>query len=132
MSTCEIGCLSLYMAALRLTDHSFELPWGCAQVIPSTAKERLHRTMGFWLGSQTHTKEPTMVRRSNFHAGRIAVGGMAGAVSARAPSRSASATDLRIAYLPPERLRPSPNNARRHSKKQLICRSSGLAFSIPF
>lgn len=61
-----------------------------------------------------------MVRRSNFHdAGRIAVGGMAGAVSARAPSRSASATDLRIAYLPPERLRPSPNNARRHSKKQL-------------
>ena len=28
-------------------------------------------------------------------------------------------TDLQIVYLPPERLRPSPNNARTHSKKQL-------------
>jgi hypothetical protein len=76
--------------------------------------------MGFWLGSQTQTKEPTMARRSNFHNGtRVAVGRTAGAVSATAPSGSASATDLRIAYLPPEQLRPSSNNARRHSKKQL-------------
>jgi len=42
-----------------------------------------------------------------------------GAVSARAPSGSASLTHLQITYLPPERLRPSPNNARTHSKKQL-------------
>ena len=61
-----------------------------------------------------------MVRRSNFHnVSRIAVGRMAGAVSATAPTGSASATDLQITYLPPEQLRPSSNNARRHSKKQL-------------
>jgi DNA modification methylase len=56
-----------------------------------------------------------MVRRADFHD----VSRIAGAVSARAPSGSASLTDLQIAYLPPERLRPSPNNARTHSKKQL-------------
>ena len=56
-----------------------------------------------------------MVRRADLHN----VSRIAGAVSARAPSGSASLTDLQIAYLPPERLRPSPNNARTHSKKQL-------------
>jgi DNA modification methylase len=56
-----------------------------------------------------------MVKRTDFHD----VSRIAGAVSARAPSGSASLTDLQIAYLPPERLRPSPNNARTHSKKQL-------------
>ena len=56
-----------------------------------------------------------MVKRADFHD----VSRIAGAVSARAPSGSASLTDLQIAYLPPERLRPSPNNARTHSKKQL-------------
>jgi hypothetical protein len=56
-----------------------------------------------------------MVRRKDFHS----VSGIAGAVSARASSGSASLTDLQIAYLPPERLRPSPNNSRTHSKKQL-------------
>ena len=56
-----------------------------------------------------------MVKRTNLHN----VSRIAGAVSARAPSGSASVTDLQIAYLPPERLRPSPNNARTHSKKQL-------------
>jgi ParB-like nuclease domain/DNA methylase len=56
-----------------------------------------------------------MVKRADFHNVRR----IAGAVSARAPSGSASLTDLQIAYLPPERLRPSPNNARTHSKKQL-------------
>ncbi len=40
-----------------------------------------------------------------------------GAVSAGTPSGSAS--DLQIAYLPPERLRASSSNARTHSKKQL-------------
>ena len=54
-----------------------------------------------------------MVRRADLHN----VSGIAGAVGARAPSESAS--DLQIAYLPPERLRHSPNNARTHSKKQL-------------
>jgi hypothetical protein len=44
---------------------------------------------------------------------------MAGAVGPAAPSRSASAANLQIAYLPPEHLRPSSNNARRHSKKLL-------------
>ncbi len=56
-----------------------------------------------------------MVKRANFHN----VSTIAGAVSARAPSGSASLMDLQIEYLPPERLRPSPNNARTHSKKQL-------------
>jgi hypothetical protein len=32
--------------ALRLTDRSFEPPWGCAQGNPLAAKGRLHRTMG--------------------------------------------------------------------------------------
>jgi DNA modification methylase len=64
-----------------------------------------------------------MVRRKDLHS----VSGIAGAVSARAPSGSAPLTALPIAYLPPERLRPSPNNSRRHSKKQLkqIARSIG-------
>jgi ParB-like nuclease domain len=52
-----------------------------------------------------------MVRRKDLHGG-------AGVVSARAPSGSAPLTALQIAYLPPERLRPSPNNSRTHSKKQ--------------
>jgi hypothetical protein len=56
-----------------------------------------------------------MVKRTDFHN----VSRIAGAVSERAPSGSASLTDLQIAYLPPERLHPSPNNARTHSKKQL-------------
>jgi DNA modification methylase len=56
-----------------------------------------------------------MVKRADLHN----VSGIAGAVGARAPSGSAALTDLRIAYLAPERLRPSPNNARTHSKKQL-------------
>ena len=54
-----------------------------------------------------------MVRRADLHN----VSRIAGAVGASAPSKSASA--LQITYLPPERLRPSPNNARTHSKKQL-------------
>jgi ParB-like nuclease domain len=55
-----------------------------------------------------------MARPSNFHdRSRIAVGRMGEAASATA------ATDFQIAYLAPERLRASPNNARRHSKKQL-------------
>jgi DNA modification methylase len=64
-----------------------------------------------------------MVRRKDIHS----VIGIAGAVSARAPSGSAALTALQIAYLPPERLRPSPNNSRTHSKKQLkqIARSIG-------
>jgi ParB-like chromosome segregation protein Spo0J len=56
-----------------------------------------------------------MLKRADFHN----VSRIAGAVSARAPSGSASLTDLQIEYLPPERLLPSPNNARTHSKKQL-------------
>jgi hypothetical protein len=56
-----------------------------------------------------------MVRRKYLHSVR----GTAGAFRARGPSGSASLTGLQIAYLPPERLRPSPNNARTHSKKQL-------------
>ena len=60
--------------------------------------------------------EPTMVKRSNLHN----VGKIPEAVGATAPSKSASSlTDLQIAYLPPGRLRPSPTNARTHSKKQL-------------
>ncbi len=54
-----------------------------------------------------------MVRRADLHNVRK----IAGAVGASAPPGSASA--LQIAYLTPERLRPSPNNARTHSKKQL-------------
>lgn len=54
-----------------------------------------------------------MVKRSDLHD----VSRIPGAVSARTPSGSAS--DLQIAYLPPERLRASPRNARTHSKKQL-------------
>ncbi len=61
------------------------------------------------------TEETTMVRRADLHN----VSRIAGAVSARAPSGSASLTGLQIVYLPPECLRPSPNNARTHSKKQL-------------
>ena len=56
-----------------------------------------------------------MVKRTDLHD----ISRIAGGVGTRAPSGSASLTDLEIAYLPPERLRPSPNNARTHSKKQL-------------
>jgi len=56
-----------------------------------------------------------MARRANLHN----VSRIPGAVSARASSGFASLPDLQIAYLPPGRLRPSPNNARTHSKKQL-------------
>jgi ParB/Sulfiredoxin domain len=56
-----------------------------------------------------------MVRRADLHN----VSRIAGAVSARAPSGSASLTGLQIVYLPPARLRRSPNNARTHSKKQI-------------
>ena len=47
------------------------------------------------------------------------VSGTARAVSARLPTGSASLTNLQIEYFRPERLRPSPNNTRTHSKKQL-------------
>ena len=56
-----------------------------------------------------------MVRRADHHNVRK----IAAVVSARAPSGSASLTDLKIAYLPPGRLRPAANNSRTHSKKQL-------------
>jgi hypothetical protein len=56
-----------------------------------------------------------MVKRADFHN----VSRTAAAGSARAPSGSASLTDLQVEYLPPDRLRPSPNNARTHSKKQM-------------
>jgi DNA modification methylase len=56
-----------------------------------------------------------MVERTDFHN----VSRIAGGVGTRAPSGSVSLTDLQIAYLPPRRLHPSPNNARTHSKKQL-------------
>jgi DNA modification methylase len=56
-----------------------------------------------------------MVKRTDLYN----VNRIAGGVGTRAPSGSASRTDLQIAYLPPERLRPSPTNARTHSKKQL-------------
>ena len=56
-----------------------------------------------------------MVRRADLHN----VSGIAGAIGAGTAAGSASLTDLQIAYLPPERLRHSPNNARTHSKKQL-------------
>jgi ParB/Sulfiredoxin domain len=52
---------------------------------------------------------------------------MASAVSAEARSASAARGDLRIEYLPPERLRPSPNNARRHSRKQLKQLANSIA-----
>ena len=45
--------------------------------------------------------------------------GTAAGVAAAAPSRPGSLPNLQIAYLAPERLRAAPNNARRHSKKQL-------------
>jgi hypothetical protein len=41
------------------------------------------------------------------------------AVGASAPAASANLTDLQITYLPPARLRCSPNNPRTHSRKQL-------------
>ena len=113
--TWQIGCLSLHIAALRLTDRSFEPPWGCAQAIPSPQKDACTGPWGLVRVRKPETEETTMVRRADFHN----VSRIAGAVSARAPSGSASLTDLQIAYLPPERLRPSPNNARTHSKKQL-------------
>jgi len=56
-----------------------------------------------------------MVKRQDLHKGNEIVARL----GAAAPSESASATNLKIEYLPPERLRPFPNNARRHSKKQL-------------
>ena len=59
------------------------------------------------------TEEPTMVKREDPYKAR----GIAACASASAPA--ASPTNLEIAYLPPERLRPFQNNARTHSKKQL-------------
>jgi DNA modification methylase len=56
-----------------------------------------------------------MARRADLHNARRS----AQAVSASASAGSASLTDLKIAYLSPQRLRPSRNNARTHSKKQL-------------
>ena len=56
-----------------------------------------------------------MAKRGNCHN----VGRIADAVGASTPSASASVPNLQIEYLRPERLRPSPNNARTHSKKQL-------------
>jgi len=57
-----------------------------------------------------------MVRRKDLHPNICAIERNG---SASALSGSASITDLRITYLPPERLRRCPNNARTHSKKQL-------------
>jgi hypothetical protein len=56
-----------------------------------------------------------MVEREALHKGNS----IAARLGATAPSESASAANLKIEYLPPERLRPFPNNARRRSKKQL-------------
>ncbi len=56
-----------------------------------------------------------MAKRGNHHSVRRT----AGAAGAMAPSESAALTDLQITYLPPAQLRPSPNNARTHSNKQL-------------
>lgn len=56
-----------------------------------------------------------MAKRGNLHN----VDGVVGAAVASAPAPSAAQTSLQIAYLAPERLRPFPNNARTHSKKQL-------------
>jgi hypothetical protein len=61
-----------------------------------------------------------MATRTELHnVGRNA--GDVGASTSRgsASSRSSSLTNLKIAYLAPERLHPSANNARTHSKKQL-------------
>ena len=57
-----------------------------------------------------------MVRRKDLHPNICAIERNG---SASALSGSASITELRITYLPPERLRRCPNNARTHSKKQL-------------
>ena len=70
--------------------------------------------MGPGWGKKPEAEEPTMVK----HADRQNFSKIPEAPST--PTGSASSlTDLRIAYLPPGRLRPSANNARTHSKKQL-------------
>jgi hypothetical protein len=56
-----------------------------------------------------------MAKRQDLQKGN----GIVARLGAVAPSQSASTTNLKIEYLPPERLRPFPNNARRHSRKQL-------------
>jgi hypothetical protein len=53
------------------------------------------------------------------HANRRDINGVVEARSASAPSGSANVTDLRIAYVAPECLRPAPHNARIHTNKQL-------------
>jgi ParB-like nuclease family protein len=60
-----------------------------------------------------------MARRTNLHNGWNAGDVGASASRGSASSRSTSLTNLKIAYLAPERLHPSANNARTHSKKQL-------------
>jgi hypothetical protein len=101
--------------ALQLTDCSFEPPWGRAQAIPSPQQNACTGPWGLVRVRKPETEEPTMVKRAHLHS----VSRIPRAVSARAPSGSASLTHLQITYLPPERLRHSPNNARTHSKKQL-------------
>jgi hypothetical protein len=86
---------------------------GRAQAIPSPQQDACTGPWGLVGVRKAQTEETTMVRRADLHS----VSGIAGAVGARAPSESAS--DLQIAYLSPERLRHSPNNARTHSKNQL-------------
>src|SRR5579859_1221729 len=86
---------------------------GRHSAIPSPQKDACTGPWGLVRVREPETQEPTMVRHDR-HSIRIA-----GAVSARAPAGSVSVTDLQIAYLPPERLRSSPNNARTHSKRQL-------------
>lgn len=86
---------------------------GGAQAIPSPQQDSCTGPWGLVGVREAQTEETTVVRRAGLHN----VSRIAGAVGASAPSKSASA--LQITYLPPERLRPSPNNARTHSKKQL-------------
>src|SRR5271167_3335505 len=86
---------------------------GRAQAIPSPQQDACTGPWGLVGVRKAQTEETTMVRRADLHNVRK----IAAAVGASAPSGSASA--LQIAYLPPEHLRPSANNARTHSKKQL-------------
>ena len=117
VSSCELQNwrFLLYIKQLQLTDCSFEPPWGVLRAIPSPQQDACTGPWGLVRVRKPETEEATMVKRTDFHN----VSRIAGAVSARAPSGSASLTGLQIVYLPPARLRRSPNNARTHSKKQL-------------
>jgi hypothetical protein len=82
---------------------------------PLAAKDACTGPWGLVRVRKPETQETTMVKRTDLHN----VSRIPGAVGARAPSGSASPTALQIAYLAPERLHPTPNNARTHFKKQL-------------